>query len=207
MNAITIEQACDPSNWRWKRGDFRLDGRVFWIYNKQAKNGEYWVSWETMIKWNNRDKQWRLLNKNKQTEAAREWSKRNPDKIASIRCRLKQKKYWIKYQNVRIKSDSMFALKTRVRSRINDFIKKGGYSKPSKTQDMLGCDWAYLKTYLESQFTEGMSWDNRNLWHIDHITPLASAKSIEDVVKLCHYTNLQPLWAADNLSKGAKISR
>lgn len=71
---------------------------------------------------------------------------------------------------------------------------------------MLGCDWSHLKTHLESKFTDGMSWENRSMWHIDHIIPLASAKSIEEVVKLCHYTNLQPLWAEENLSKGTKIS-
>ena len=71
---------------------------------------------------------------------------------------------------------------------------------------MLGCDFADLKHHLESQFTEGMTWDNRNLWHIDHIIPLASAKSAEEVVKLSHYTNLQPLWAKDNMRKGASVS-
>ena len=70
---------------------------------------------------------------------------------------------------------------------------------------MLGCTWKELRCHMESKFTEGMSWANRNLWHIDHIIPLASAKSIEEVIKLCHYTNLQPLWAEDNLKKGAKI--
>jgi hypothetical protein len=50
-----------------------------------------------------------------------------------------------------------------------------------------------------------MNWDNRDKWHIDHIIPLASAKSPEEVEKLCHYTNLQPLWASDNMSKGAKL--
>jgi hypothetical protein len=50
-----------------------------------------------------------------------------------------------------------------------------------------------------------MNWSNRNLWHIDHIIPLASAKTEEEMIKLCHYTNLQPLWAIENMSKGSKI--
>ncbi len=52
-----------------------------------------------------------------------------------------------------------------------------------------------------------MSWDNHTKygWHIDHIIPLASAKTEEELKSLCHYTNLQPLWAKENLSKGAKI--
>lgn len=50
-----------------------------------------------------------------------------------------------------------------------------------------------------------MTWENRNEWHIDHITPLSSAKTEEELYKLCHYTNLQPLWAEENLKKGNKI--
>ena len=62
-----------------------------------------------------------------------------------------------------------------------------------------------LKIHLEKQFKPGMSWDNRKEWHIDHIVPLASAKDEETMNKLCHYTNLQPLWAEENLSKGARL--
>jgi hypothetical protein len=58
---------------------------------------------------------------------------------------------------------------------------------------------------LETQFTDGMSWDNRSEWHIDHIIPLSSAKTEDELYKLCHYENLQPLWAEDNLKKGARI--
>jgi hypothetical protein len=59
--------------------------------------------------------------------------------------------------------------------------------------------------HLESKFVDGMSWDNRSRWHIDHIMPLASAKTEEELVALCHYTNLQPLWAAENLRKSDKL--
>jgi len=62
-----------------------------------------------------------------------------------------------------------------------------------------------LKKHIEKQFTKGMSWKNQGDWHIDHIMPLASANTIEETIRLCHYTNLQPLWALDNLEKGAKI--
>jgi hypothetical protein len=73
--------------------------------------------------------------------------------------------------------------------------------------DIIGCSPEFLKEYLENQFAEGMSWDNHGQysWHIDHIIPLSSAKTDEEIYKLCHYTNLQPLWAEDNLRKSNKI--
>ena len=79
--------------------------------------------------------------------------------------------------------------------------------KNNKTFDIVGCTPQYLKEYLENKFTEGMSWVNHSQygWHIDHIIPLSSAKTEDELYKLCHYTNLQPLWAEDNLKKSNKI--
>jgi hypothetical protein len=72
---------------------------------------------------------------------------------------------------------------------------------------MIGCTPQFLKEHLEKQFKDGMNWENYGLygWHIDHIIPLSSAEDEDGVYKLCHYTNLQPLWAKENLSKGSKI--
>ena len=72
---------------------------------------------------------------------------------------------------------------------------------------MIGCSPQFLKEHLEKQFKDGMNWENYGLygWHIDHIIPLSSAQNEDDIYKLCHYTNLQPLWAKDNLSKGNRI--
>jgi hypothetical protein len=58
---------------------------------------------------------------------------------------------------------------------------------------------------MESLFKEGMTWDNHGEWHIDHIIPISSGKTEDEVVKLCHYTNLQPLWKTENLLKGDKL--
>jgi hypothetical protein len=67
------------------------------------------------------------------------------------------------------------------------------------------CSFEEFFIHIESQFIDGMSWENRSLWHIDHIIPLATAKTEEEILRLNHYTNLRPLWALDNLKKGSKI--
>jgi len=85
-------------------------------------------------------------------------------------------------------------------------IRNKGYTKKSKTYEILGCTFEEFKLHIESQFTNKMSWDNRSEWHLDHIIPISSAKTEEEVIKLNHYTNFQPLWAIDNLRKGNKIN-
>ena len=72
------------------------------------------------------------------------------------------------------------------------------------TFDLIGTSPAQCYRYIESLFTEGMTWDNYGLWHIDHIKPLCcfDLSQVEEQKKAFHYTNLQPLWAKDNLSKG-----
>lgn len=92
-----------------------------------------------------------------------------------------------------------------VRSRIGIALKRCGYKKGSYTSTLIGLDYDKLKIYIENQFKKGMSWDNYGEWHIDHKMPLSSAKTEEELLKLFHYTNLQPLWAKENLSKGSKI--
>ena len=94
------------------------------------------------------------------------------------------------------------------RNRIRECIKKGYKSKGSLS--LTGCaSWDELKTYLENKFQKGMTWENygKDGWHIDHIKPCASFDlTKESEQKKCfHYTNLQPLWAKDNLSKSDKI--
>jgi hypothetical protein len=77
--------------------------------------------------------------------------------------------------------------------------------KNNTTIHYLKCGLDHLKARFEGQFEIGMSWSNIGTWHIDHIIPLSSAKTEDEVYILCHHTNLQPLWAEDNLKKSNKI--
>lgn len=109
-----------------------------------------------------------------------------------------------KYEKNRLKTDIEFVLIRRLRVR---FLKalKGEYKAGSAINN-LGCSIADLKIYLESQFKDGMNWNNRNQWHIDHIKPLSGfdLTNLDHVKEACHYSNLQPLWSAENIRKGNK---
>jgi hypothetical protein len=93
-----------------------------------------------------------------------------------------------------------------MRCRIWKYLNILKISKKNKTFDIVGCSPEFLKQHLEKQFTKGMSWEllGQHI-HIDHIIPLSSAKTEDELYKLCHYENLQPLWAEDNLKKSNKI--
>lgn len=110
-----------------------------------------------------------------------------------------------KLKRHKVANDPLFAVIGRCRSRVNQVFRINGYTKRSRTYEIIGCSYEFLMGYIESQFKLGMSWENRSEWHIDHIIPLASAKTEEDVIRLNHYTNLQPLWATDNLRKSDKM--
>jgi hypothetical protein len=106
----------------------------------------------------------------------------------------------------RLKVDDNYRLRENLRSRLNKAINNN--QKVGSAVSDLGCSIEELKSYLENQFTEGMSWGNwsRTGWHMDHKTALAKfdLTNPEEFKMACHYTNLQPMWAKDNLKKGIK---
>ena len=109
------------------------------------------------------------------------------------------------YQKNRMQIDTLFKLRCIIRSLISTSIKNKGYTKRSQTYNILGCTYEEFKIHLENQFTKGMSWENQGEWHLDHIYPVSLAKDEEELYKLNHYTNFQPLWAEDNIRKGNNI--
>jgi hypothetical protein len=115
------------------------------------------------------------------------------------------KSYSKGYLRERRKTDPLFRLAHNIRNLILISFTYNGYSKEAKTFEILGCTFEEFKVHIEKQFTDGMSWDNRGLWHLDHIYPVSKAADEEHLIKLNHYTNFQPLWAMDNLRKGNKL--
>ena len=132
----------------------------------------------------------------------------NSNKIKEYRKKFnsKNRDYFNKWEKNKRKTDILFKLSGNMRKRLNSFLKIKKIKKQNKTFDIIGCSPQFLKEYLEQKFTEGMCWELMGQHiHIDHIIPLSSAITEEEVYKLCHYTNLQPLWSEDNLKKGNKI--
>ncbi len=116
--------------------------------------------------------------------------------------------YMRDYMARRATSDPDFKLRGVLRARVRAAIIRDGGDKSDKTMQLVGCSIEHLRQHLEAQFTDGMTWDNHGEWHIDHIKPCASFDLTDEKQQLeCfNYANLQPLWAKENLSKGANIS-
>jgi hypothetical protein len=151
------------------------------------------------------NRKWNFENKNYYQEYRKIWEVKNYDKVLKKRQNFNKNNpnYYNNYNKERKKIDVLFKLKVDMRNSVNRYLKY----RSQKTFDIVGCSPQFLKEYLQNQFTKEMSWDNHGLfgWHIDHIIPLSSANTEEEMYELCHYTNLQPLWAGDNLKKSSKL--
>jgi hypothetical protein len=114
----------------------------------------------------------------------------------------KCKEYDVKRKRKKEKENELTGFIQKIRQSVRKSFKRSGYTKKSKTYNILGNDWGTVKEHFELLFQPGMSWNNYGDWEIDHIIPLSKAKNEDDVIKLCNYTNLQPLWKLDNRLKG-----
>lgn len=136
-----------------------------------------------------RAKGWKTNNRPKVLAGAKRYSatKRNTAKEAAAR-----------------EADPKRRAVARIRALIKNTVVNYGGRKAAKTEELLGCTVEAAREHLERQFLPGMSWSNHGQWHIDHIRPCASFEDLTrlEQQKACsHYTNLQPLWAEDNLAK------
>lgn len=148
------------------------------------------------------NKNWKATNKEACKGYSKAWYEANKE-VQRVK-RLRKGSEWNKYYSNKLKTDELFKLKHNIRNHTKRAFKRIGKNKPTDTLTLLGCSWEEAKAHFESKFVEGMSWANHGEWHIDHIIPIASATTVEEAIKLNHISNLQPLWALDNLIKGAK---
>ena len=192
--------------------------RLWYIKNKDRKlkkNKEYYYTHlkqqklhrevnKEKLKQNS--KEWYQNNKSRQAKRMKEWYKINRDKV-----RKQHKDYYQnnkeqieKQRNKRLKTDIKFRIRKNLKTRLYQILK--GNSKSVSILKIIGCSIEFLKNHLETNFTNGMSFSNYGKWHVDHIKPCASfdLSKPKEQRKCFHYTNLQPLWAIDNLQKGSK---
>jgi len=138
------------------------------------------------------DRNYRMINKDKISNRRKEYYKNNKERLI---------KNSINYKEIRKKSDPIFRLKINIKNCIGSSIRNKGFIKKSRLHEILGCSIPEFKEYLESKFQSWMTWDNYGLyngeanfgWDIDHIVPSSSAINEVEIIKLNHFSNLQPL--------------
>lgn len=156
---------------------------------------------------------WQKVNSEKHNASVRRWYQKNKNEAKYVAT----KRRWIqensgkkaatkrRWKKARYAADSNFRLLELCRSRIWSALK--GKVKAQKTSELIGCSIEHLRLWLTFYFQPGMLWENYGDWHVDHIKPCASFDMSDPAQQreCFHYTNLQPLWAADNIRKGAKV--
>lgn len=180
-----------------------------------------------------RNKEYRLKNAEKINKQRKEYRENNREHIKELR-KNEYLKYYSKnkekinekrrmqykldtnnqhlkkriYHKIKKETDKLYAFKKEIRSLISNSLKRNGYKKETRTQKILKTNYENAVKHLLQTFENnyGYKWDGIEPVHIDHKMPLATAKTEEEVIKLCHYTNLQLLKAEDNLKKGSKLN-
>lgn len=151
---------------------------------------------------------YRAANPGYGSGAAARYRKRHPERVRVSLATwfAKNRRRVNAYTRGRWRADVQFRLRMILRTRLNDALN--GRRRPGSAVRDLGCSIPELMTWLEKQFRPGMTWANHGAWHIDHKRPLASFDLADraQLLEAVHYTNLQPLWAQDNLHKGAKLA-
>lgn len=185
-----------------------LENSKNYYLNNKEKVSEYKSEYaiKNKEKLSEKGKEYYRTNKDILSLKNKEYSKKNKDELNKKRNeRNKKNKIHLRVTEKR-NSDPIFALSQNIRVYIRNSFKSKGYRKNTKTQVILGCTFHEFKIYIESKFEDWMNWENRGLyngeinygWDVDHIVPLSLAKTEEDIIKLNHYTNLQPLCSYTN---------
>lgn len=185
------------------------------LTTKQIKAKEHYQSNKDKIKTQIKDyyttnkheilsyaKAWREKNKDHIKQKAKEYRIKNADKIKAFNKSYKEKtNYNSIYTKNRLSKDTTYKLKRNIASAIYNSLKSKNITKNDRTKEILGCSFEAFKFHLESKFESWMNWDNYGKyngtecygWDIDHIIPTSSACTEDEVIRLNHYSNLQPL--------------
>ena len=146
-------------------------------------------------------------NKEKILERSKKYGEENKENIKEYQKKYREenkeynKEYMKEYENFRRKNDPLYKLSKNIRNLIYNYLKNNGYTKKSRSYEILGCSFEDFKKHIESQFEDWMNWDNYGLyngeecygWDYDHIIPLSSCECEDDIYRLNHYSNFQPL--------------
>jgi hypothetical protein len=170
-------------------------------------------------------KEWRDNNREHLNERQRERYKENPEafklrkdrytnshqaqvKEAHARYKRENRQRCTDYERNKRHSDPVYRFRTSVRCLIWGYARKKGYKGNKKTWELVGCDFDSFLVHIKSQFEDGMTLENyghgEGQWNIDHIIPICTAKTDEDIERLNHYSNLRPMWATENYRKSRK---
>ena len=197
LNNLELVKNSKTKYYQSKKNNILKNSKEFYLKNKEsilenAKN-RYQFNRENKLEYS---RLYYEKNKEHLLYKSKKYTTKNYKKVLDYQKKYKQEKYY---------REPIFKMMVCVRARVNSFLKEKNIKKNNKTFEIVGCSPQSLKEHLEKLFVDGMTWDNQGKWHIDHKIPLASAKTEEELYKLCHYTNLQPLWAEDNMKKGSKL--
>ena len=144
------------------------------------------------------------------TKKFKDWRIKNRSTLG-VHCKtwqLKNKEHLNQYKRDKYHNDPLYRLTDILRSNFYRVLKQQNVKKEnSHVLDLIGCSIKNLKKFIGKKFQPGMTWDNHGEWHIDHIKSCSAFNliNLEEQKKCFHYTNLQPLWAEDNLTKGDKM--
>lgn len=147
-----------------------------------------------------------VISKNRKRKLTTYCKKCSRERNIKLRLDVEYRKREYEYVKRRLKTDMMFKCTRGIRNNVRSAFLTTGYSKNTSTYKILQIGFPEFKIYIENQFVKGMSWENHGKWHFDHKLPMSLAKTYDEAVELCHYSNYQPMWAYDNLSKSDKIN-
>ena len=174
---------------------------------KKEKKRAYKKAYYEANKEANKEKRkaYREANRDKVLEKKKAYNEKNKEKQKAWRDANRER--ITEYDKERRKTDPLYRLKLNLRNASRRAWK--GQTKNATTEKLLGCTYNDFKDYITAQFVGNMSWDNYgDVWHVDHITPLSVIKDVsqtELIESLCDFSNLQPLFAEDNISKNDRL--